>query len=40
MGIGFAHQLVSALGRGIERNRMIDAILDAEGQLVIAAVDG
>jgi hypothetical protein len=39
MGVGFAHQLVGLLGRGVERERMIDAILDPERQPVVAAID-
>ena len=39
MGVGFAHQFVGLLGRGIERDRVIDPVADAEGQVPIGAID-
>ena len=39
MGVSLAHQLVRLLGRGVERERMVDAVIDRERQLGVAAVD-
>ena len=39
MGVGFAHQLVGLFGGGVERDGLIDAILDREGEFGVAAVD-
>src|SRR5678816_1613205 len=39
MGVALAHQLVALLRSGIERHRMIDAVVDTEWQRLIAAVD-
>jgi len=38
-GIGFAHQLIGALGRRIERNWAVDRVRLAEGNLGIGAVN-
>ena len=39
MGIAMAHQLPGAFGRGIKRDRMIDAIFLGKGQLAVGAID-
>lgn len=39
VGIAFADQLIRALGGGVERDGVIAAILNGEGQLGIAAID-
>ncbi len=39
MGVGLAHQFIGALGRGVERDGMVGAVLHAERQAVIAAID-
>jgi hypothetical protein len=39
MSVGLADQLVGLLGRGVKRERMVDPVLDPEGQAVIAAID-
>ena len=39
MGVGVRHQLVRPLGRGVERDRVVDAVVDRERELVVAAVD-
>ena len=38
-GIAFAEQLVGFLRGGIERERMVDPVLDAERQALVAAID-
>ena len=40
MAVGVGHELVALLGRGVERDRRVDAVLLAEGYLLVAAVDG
>ena len=40
LGVGGGHELVALLGRGVERDRRVDAVLLAEGHLLVAAVDG
>ena len=37
--VAVAHQLVRALGRGVQRDRLIDPVLDRERDLDVAAVD-
>ena len=39
MGVALAHQLVGLLGRGIERDGMIDPVFDPERQRLVAAID-
>src|SRR5436190_602982 len=39
MGIALAHQLVGLLGRCVQRDGMVDPVLDPERQRLVAAVD-
>ncbi|MDT4872881.1 hypothetical protein FQZ97_1080910 [compost metagenome] len=39
MGVGVGHQFVRTFGGRIERDRLVDGILDGEGHLGIHAVD-
>ena len=39
MRVGIAHQLVRLLGGGVERQGLVDTVLDAERQSVVVAID-
>ena len=39
MGVGMGHQLARPLGRGIERQRLVNPILQGKGKLLAAAID-